>query len=164
MQFAPSPARDPAPHPDRPLWRRILLGSAAIGAACATQPWIRVRFAALFTPFSELFGPPAWHSSAGFTCLCTCALVAIITLAETGSRQSQSAVRPASLMLVVLMAASVVLHAGQGPGSLRGVSACWTSSFYAGGAAVAALIAACAMRCAAMGGRGAAPRSAWPGS
>lgn len=157
MYFLPAHRERHFPEFERKLWRRLLLASAAVGAACSVQPWIRVHVASLFAPFADVFGPPAWHGSAGFTCLCTCALVGVMTLAETPSHGSQQAVRPASLLLAVLTAAAVVLHASQGPGMLRGVSACWTQSFYAVFAAIAALLAACAMR-AASGRRGPGPR------
>jgi len=143
MQFAePTPKNFGSPR-ERPFWRVLLFAAAAAGALAATQPWIRVRFERLF---GEFFGPPAWQSSAGFTCLCTSALVAVMALAETQTRSAQKAVRPASLLLASVMALAVVLHIARGPGMIRGVSAAWTVSVYVGGVASLALLAACAMR------------------
>ena len=143
MQFAESGARNFGSPRERPLWRAVLFVAATIGVLAATQPWIRVRFERLF---GEHFGPPAWQSSAGFTCLCTCALVAVMALAETRTRSAQRAVRPASFLLAGVMALAVLLHIARGPGMLRGVSAAWTISVYLGGIASIALLAACAMR------------------
>lgn len=138
----PNPKRFGSPR-ERPLWRGVLFVAATAGVLAATQPWVRVRFERLF---GEVFGPPAWQSSAGFTCLCTCALVAVMALAETQTRTTQRAVRPASLLLAGVMALAVLLHIARGPGMLRGVSAAWTASVYLGGVASLGLLAACTMR------------------
>ena len=160
MLFSSAPELPPRRRAERPLWRRVLLGAAAIGVLASAQPWIRVKIASLFAPFGNVFGPPAWHSSAGFTLLCTCALLIVLTLAETQTRSSSQAVRPASLMLVVVMLVCVGAYAGEGPGMLRGVTACWTYSFYIGGAAAVLLLAASAARAQA-NGRAQQPRDSW---
>ena len=146
MQFAhPRDARR-RPPAEPAFWRHVVFASAAVGAVAATRPWVQVLFTRLF---GELSGPPAWQSSAGFTCLCTCALVAVMTLAETPSRAARVAVRPASLVLVAVMTLALLLQASEGPGHLRGVTATWTAGFYAGAAAALVLLAACAVRYAA---------------
>ena len=130
--------------PERCYWRTILFGAAIAAVVTATQPWIRVKFVQLF---GEVLGPPAWQgSTAGFTCLCTSALVATMTLVETKTQAAREAVRPASLLLAIVMALSLLLHLLRGPGSLRGVTATWTVSFYVGAAATVLLLAACLSR------------------
>ena len=153
MLFAEPAPRSFGPRRGGAAWAAVLFVAAATAAAAACQPWLRVRFDRLF---SELFGPPAWQSSAGFTCLCTSALVAVMAAAETGTASSRSATRPASLMLTVIMACVVTAHLLRGPGMLRGVSAAWTVSAHVGAAATAALMAACAARFGEHRQRGAA--------
>lgn len=147
----------PSRHPFRehPFWRRVLFVAAAVTALAAMRPWIEVQFTSLF---GELSGPPGWQSSAGFTCLCTSALVAVMALAETQSRSTRQAVRPASLLLAVVMTLSLVLHLVRGPGMLRGVSATWTYSFYVGAATALAVLTACAVRFAAAAPKANRPR------
>ncbi|MGC6486811.1 MAG: hypothetical protein ACON4Z_04140 [Planctomycetota bacterium] len=143
MFFAEPSAGRFEPQRRRPLWAALLFGAAFAAVTASCQPWLRVRFDRLF---GEVFGPPAWQSTAGFTCLCTSALLAVMAAAETNTRASRSAVRPASLMLAVIMACVVATHVLRGPGMLRGVSAMWTASAYVGAGATAALVAACAAR------------------
>jgi hypothetical protein len=107
------------------------------------QPWLRVEFDRLF---GHHFGPPGWHSQAGFTCLCTSALVAIMALAESPTHASRDAVRPGSLLLVVIAAVVIACEWLGGPGELRGVSARWTWAFYAALTGATALTAACTLR------------------
>jgi hypothetical protein len=136
--------KPPSMHPfaERPFWRTVLFVAAATTAIAAMRPWIEVQFVSLF---GELSGPPGWQSSAGFTCLCTSALVAVMALAETKTLSAREAVRPASLLLAVVMTLSVLLLV-RGPGMLRGVSATWTFSFYVGAAMSLTVLAACAVR------------------
>lgn len=143
IAFLPAPPSSPAPSQDSPRWRGLLLLSAAAGVIATMQPWVRVRFERLF---GEHDGPPGWQSSAGFTCLCTCALVVVMTLAETSTRSAQQAVRPASTLLVAISTLAVVFEMWQGPGHIRGVTAIWTMSFWAAGVAITALFVACVAR------------------
>lgn len=146
LAFAPTPE---PPRPQRPAgarWLRLLLASAAIAAFATTQPWIAVRFQGLF---GAHVGPPGWQSSAGFTCLCTCMLVAMMALAETRAKSTQEAARPASVLLVALSALALAFEWRGGPGMLRGVTATWTSAWWLLAASLPALLAACLMRCRA---------------
>lgn len=145
--FADPPKPLPRAPKDRPFWRRVLFASAAITALAAMRPWTKVEFVRLF---GELFGPPAWQSTAGFTCLCTSALVAVMALAETHTQSARQAVRPASLLLAGVMTLALALHVAKGPGSLRGVSAAWTFSLYISGCTSVLVLAACAIRYAAI--------------
>ncbi len=144
MLFIQAPARGrfDAPHRRR-SWRTVLLIAAATGVAAATQPWLRVRFDRLF---GDHVGPPGWRANAGFTCLCTCALIGVLALSETRTRRSQQAVRPACLLLACVMFAVLLQSHVVGPGTLRGVTATWTGCAYAALAAGAGLLAACAAR------------------
>lgn len=122
--------------------------ASAAGAVLGTMaPWTRVRFEQLF---GEHFGEPGWRSTAGFTCLCSCALIGILTLAETEAETEaaavQQAVRPACLLLVVMTALAMAFECWQGPGDLRGATAAWTYAFYATIACVPFLLFACAAR------------------
>lgn len=146
---SPDPAHDPqsAPEPDNVWWRRVLLASAALAAFATTRPWVQVQFDRLFGMHS---GPPGWQSSAGFTCLCTCLLVAIMALAETSSKVTQQAARPASLLLVGISALALTLEWWDGPGMVRGVTATWTYAFWLLLGSVPVLLAACTLRCAAV--------------
>lgn len=143
MRFLPEPGgRGPGESHGSPF-ALLLFASAGIAAFAATRPWTRVQFERLFGDYS---GPPGWQSTAGFTCLCTSALVAVMALAESGTRTARNAARPASLLLTSLASALLLWHWGNGPGLLRGVSARWTWAFWLGLAAVPSLLAACALR------------------
>lgn len=131
-----------------PFWRWLLFAAAAATVVCATQPWTRVEFTRLW---GEIFDQPAWKStSAGFTCLCTSALVAVMALAETHTRTTRQAVRPASLLLAGVMALALIFYVLRGPGMLRGVTATWTISLYIGAVTSMLVLAACVARFAAM--------------
>lgn len=138
----------PNKHPfrERPFWRTVLFVAAAMTVVAAMRPWTEVQFVSLF---GELSGPPGWHCSAGFTCLCTSALLAVLTLIETQTYSARQAVRPASLLLAIVMVLALILHLIRGPGMLRGVSATWTFTFYIGTSTSLAVLAACAVRYAA---------------
>lgn len=109
------------------------------------RPWLQVRFAQLHDVRHPL-GPPAWQSTVGFTCLCTAALVAVMTLGETRTPATQGAVRPASLLLVSVALLSLLVDWQRGPQDLRGVSGAWTWAFYAALVCLPALWIACWMR------------------
>lgn len=148
LAFLPAP--DPLPRPPRPerrTWRTVLLLSAAAAAIASMRPWIEVQFHRLFGAVS---GPPGWQSTAGFTCLCTSLLVAVMALAETQHRATHQAVRPGSLLLVVISALALALEWWDGPGQIRGVSASWTAAFWLLATAVPLLLLACSRRCAAL--------------
>ena len=131
---------------ERPFWRTLLFVAPKAAALAAMRPWVEVEFVRLF---GELSGPPGWNYSAGFTCLCTSALIFVMTLVETQTQSARQAVRPASMLLAVVMTLALALHLLRGPGMLRGVSATWTITFYAALAAALAVLAACAARFAA---------------
>ncbi len=156
LPFAPTPAPVPPPPPDGCGVRRVVLASAAVVAASTLLPWIALRMAQLWSS-APGSGPPGWRTSAGFTCLCTSLLIALLTLAETRTPTTAQATRPGSLVL----AAAALLTLGAewlaGPGLLHGVSAEWTLGFHAAIAGVALLSAAAAVR-AARGDPGAAAR------
>jgi hypothetical protein len=142
LAFAPDP--DPPPPRDGARkWRGWLLLAAAVTAVATAPPWVEVSFARLF---GVLAGPPGWQTSAGFTCLCTCLLVAVMTLAETQAPATHHAVRPASLLLVAVCTAALALEWADGPGMLRGVSATWTGAFWLVLGAVPVLLAICFVR------------------
>ena len=144
MHFVPASESLPAALPAPRDWRLALYASALLAAFGATQPWVRVRFEGLF---GRYFGEPAWQSTAGFTCLMTAALVAVMALAETPARTTQQAVRPASLLLVLVAACALACEAFAGPGTLRGVSAAWTWAFWLAAVGLPALLVVCAVRC-----------------
>lgn len=125
------------------MWGWLLFASAAAAAACSLLPWIRVRFESLFGSHQ---GPPGWHTQAGFTCLCTSALVVVMAMAENGTPTSQRAVRPGSLMLVGITTLVLAIEWNDGPGHLRGVTAAWTGWFYVLLATVPLLLTACTRR------------------
>lgn len=106
-------------------------------------PWTVVAFERLWGAHS---GPPGWQSSAGFTCLWTSLLVAVMTLAETSTPSSRQAVRPASLLLSVIALSTLLGTALAGPGLLRGVSATWTWCFYVTCVSLPLLALACTCR------------------
>jgi len=148
MQFLPDPG-PPAPLParDRPVWRYLLFGSVLLTVLATRWPWIRVKFESLFGQHS---GPPAWESTAGFTCLCTSLMVAVMALAESGTPSSREAVRPGSLLIAVLALCTLVAAVLQGPGTLRSVSAVWTVWFYVACVSLPVLSFVCLRRWAAM--------------
>ena len=144
MRFLPEPDSAPlAPAPEHAGWRWLLYASAAATALAATWPWVCVRFERLW---GELLGPPGWQTSAGFTCFCTSLLVSVMTLAETRTPTSRTAVRPGSLLIVLVAASSMVLALWDGPGWLRGVTARWTWAFVVAAVCVPALLIACFVR------------------
>ena len=151
MQFA-TPRQQNGPHgssaKERPFWRYALFVAAAATVVAATRPWTCVEVVSLF---GEYFAPPAWKSTtAGFTCLSTSALLAVMALAETHTQTTRQAVRPASLLLAAVMALAVIMHVARGPGMLRGVSATWTLSLYIGTTTTLVVLAACAARFASI--------------
>ena len=144
MRFLPEPDGVPmANAPDHPGWRWLLYASAFATVLAATWPWICVRFERLW---GDLDGPPGWQTSAGFTCFCTGLLVSVMTLAETQTSTSRTAVRPGSLLIVLVAALSLVLAAWDGPGWLRGVTARWTWAFLVAAVCVTVLLVACFVR------------------
>jgi hypothetical protein len=142
LAFLPSPEPTPPPGEAQP-WRRWLFASAAAAALATGWPWVQVSFERLF---GALLGPPGWRSSAGFTCLCTCLLVAMMALAETQARSTHQAARPASVLLVAVAAAALLFEWLDGPGTLRGVTAQWTWAFWVVASATGALLFACTRR------------------
>jgi hypothetical protein len=145
--FVPTPETAPPMPPAAAGWRWTLLLAAAIGAFASTQPWVRVQFVGLF---GEHYGPPGWHSSAGLSCLCSCALVVVMAIVETQAPATHRATRPASLLLVAISALAFALEGWQGPGEVRGVSAIWTYAFWLLVASMPALLLASGVRCAAL--------------
>ena len=123
------PGFDPLPERanEHPAWRWLLLATASLGVLCSVSPWIRVRFSRLW---GDHDGPPGWESSAGFTCLCSCALLVMLVFVETDTNSSRLAARPASLLLAALATLAIAFEWYAGPGTLRGVSASWTAWFY----------------------------------
>lgn len=148
LPFVPRRDRDRPlpPRRERPLWRGVLYVSAAGACLAAMRPWTRIRFPLLHDVHHDPFGPPAWQSTVGFTCLCTAALVAVMTLGETRTPATQQSVRPASLLLVSLALLSLLFDWQRGPADLRGVSAVWTWAYYAALVCLPTLWTACWMR------------------
>jgi phosphatidylserine synthase len=142
--FAPAPRPPRPPAPGGAGGRRVVLVSAIAAALATTQPWIAVQFERLFGAHP---GPPGWQSNAGFTCLCTCLLVAMLAVAETRAKSTQEATRPASAFLTALCAIALAVEWSAGPGQLRGVSATWTAAFWLAAVSVPALLVACLARC-----------------
>lgn len=128
MRFLPEPD-PPSPLPSReaPVWAIVLFCSAVLTALATRWPWICVKFENLFGRHS---GPPGWQSTAGFTCLCTSLMVAVLALAESGTPSSRLAVRPGSLLIAVLALLTLLASGFSGPGTVGGVSAAWTPWFY----------------------------------
>lgn len=144
LAFAPAPRPPRPPAPGGTFGRRVVLVSATAAALATTQPWIAVQFERLFGAHP---GPPGWQSNAGFTCLCTCLLVAMLAVAETRAKSTQEATRPASAFLTALCALALAVEWGAGPGQLRGVTATWTAAFWLALTSVPALLVACLARC-----------------
>lgn len=144
LAFAPTPRPPRPPAPGGAFGRRVVLVSATAAALATTQPWIAVQFERLFGAHP---GPPGWQSNGGFTCLCTCLLVAMLALAETRAKSTQEASRPACAFLTALCAVALAVKWSTGPGQLRGVSARWTAAFWLAAASVPALLVACLARC-----------------
>jgi hypothetical protein len=144
MQFLPTPRRpDPEPPRDHPACRWLLFASAAAITLCCLLPWVRLQAEQLWGSFGDA---PGWQSSAGFTCLCTGALVLLLAMIEDGTPTSQRAVRPGSMMLVAAAGLALLLQWHQGPGTLRGIWATWTAWFYAVLALVPLLLSVCLLR------------------
>ena len=143
LAFLPTPEPTPPPGQAQP-WRGWLFASAAVAAAATAWPWIEAHFGRLFA------GPPGWQTPAGFTCLCTCLLVAVMALAETQARSTQQAARPGSVMLVAVAAAALLFEWHDGPGTLRGITARWTTAFWLVVASLPVLLAVCFARWAAL--------------
>ncbi len=147
MQFHPDPPPLEQPPPrERPLWGRLLLLCAAVTALATRSPWLRVKFERLF---GEHSGPPAWQTTAGFTCLCTSLMVAMMMLVESGTPASRQAVRPGSLLLVGIALLTLVFAGLQGPGTIRGVTAEWNGWFYTACISLPVLSFVCLQRWAA---------------
>ena len=150
MLFRAEPDHAAHRRPDAGGWSWLLFASAALAVFAATRPWLQVRFESLF---GAHLGPPGWQSSAGFTCLCSSALIGVLALTETQSTTTREAVRPASLLLATLCGLVLLLQWWQGPGHLRGVSARWTWAFWLALVGVPVLWATCVARCPRLPGR-----------
>jgi hypothetical protein len=153
LRFLPEPAPpDPLPSRERRLWTFLLFAAAAVTAIATRWPWLRVKFERLFAVHAQGsgLGPPGWQSTAGFTCLCTSLLVAVMALAETGSPTSRQAVRPGSLLLAGIALVALLFDGLQGPGSLRGVSAVWTGWYYVAWVSLPILVSTCLLRWAVL--------------
>ncbi|MFO1077729.1 MAG: hypothetical protein U1E73_08380 [Planctomycetota bacterium] len=140
MLFQPSPP----PPGERPPTHRgpiaLLFLAAGIAALSTRWPWVQIKFERLFPGVT---GPVAWQTKAGFTCLCTSLLVAVMALAESGTPESLRAVRPGSLMLVSLAVLALGAEWLAGPGELRGASAVRTFWFHVACFAVPLLFLVC---------------------
>jgi hypothetical protein len=149
MQFSAAPEPRRAPPPSEQGWWLPVLFLSAVAITLATRwPWIQVQFERLWQHHD---GPPGWHTTAGFTCLCTSALVAIMAMAETKTPSSRQAARPGSLMIVTIAVTALAFEAVKGAGTLRGVSAIWTPWFYVTCAALPIMLAICLQRWRALG-------------
>lgn len=149
MQFLPDPAPpDPPPSRERRLWTFVLFAAAAATALATRWPWLRVKFEQLFATQGHAhgLGPPGWQSTAGFTCLCTSLLVAVMALAESGSPTSRQAVRPGSLLVAIIALLTLLFEGLQGPGTLRGVTAAWTGWYYVACVSLPILAGTCLLR------------------
>lgn len=143
MDFQPS-SEPPGNRPARHRGPLALLFACAATAALSTRwPWVKVQFENLW---GRVHGVPAWQSTTGFTCLCTSLLIGVMALAETGTHESQRAVRPGSLMLVAFALMMLAFEWVSGPGDLQGVTAARTSWFYAASIAVPLLFVVCLSR------------------
>lgn len=128
MRYLPTPPPpDPVPFREHRLWTGLLLGSAAVTVLATRWPWLRVKFERLF---QDGGAPAAWQSTAGFTCLASSLMIAVMALVESGSETSRQAVRPGSLMLAGIALLTLAATLVAGPGELRGVTATWTPWFY----------------------------------
>jgi hypothetical protein len=137
MQFA-SERRSGIRHRD-PRWLAwLLLGAAALTAATTAWPWLRVELLQL-----DLAG---WRTQTGFTCLLTCAMLALLTLIETGTQSARVAVRPASACVAVIAAVFVAGEIAAGPGALRGIAFSRTAWFWTAVLGIGALAVICWQR------------------
>jgi hypothetical protein len=144
MNFAPGGPgrREPAPT-SAPRSAGLLLGCCALAAAATAFPWIRVRLSSLWGDFS---GPIGMHTNAGFTCVTTCLLTALLVLAEGRTAPAREAVRTGCLLLMAAAGCTLAWRLWDGPGSLRGATAAHTGWFFLSAIAVAAGIVACRLR------------------
>jgi hypothetical protein len=145
MQFVPTsePAATPPHRRESLAWFRVLVVAGLASALLTRWPWTRVAFERLFGAHD---GPPAFHSTAGFTCLCASLLIVVVALAETGAPRAREAARAGSATLAGLALLVLAFRVAAGPGSVRGVSASWTPWLFAACASVAAMACACAYR------------------
>lgn len=148
MRFLPDPVPpDPPPLREAPWWTLLLFAGALLTVLATRWPWLCVKFESLF---GVHVGPPAWQSTAGFTCLVTSLMIAVMALAESGTAASRLAVRPGSLLLAAIALVVLLVSCVQGPGTLRSVSAAWTPWFYLACASLPLLALACLRRWAVL--------------
>lgn len=150
MKFRQEPEPQRPASPDRRWWLPALFAAAAVTALAVRWPWAEVRFDRLFGQFT---GPPGWQTTAGFTCLCSGMLVAVMALAETRTPDSRQAVRPGSVMLMGLAALFLAYEFLAGPGTLRGVTAIRTPWFWVVCTSVPLLLVVTTERLRALRGR-----------
>ncbi|MGE3173552.1 MAG: hypothetical protein AB7O97_13090 [Planctomycetota bacterium] len=138
--------------PDRPLWprwptsrplARALLGCCMVAVVTTAFPWVRILVPSLW---GEVLGPVAARTDAGFTCVTTCLLTALLVLVEGSGAQTREAVRTGCLLMMAIAAAVIGWRLLIGPGELRGVSMAHSGWFFAAVAAVAVGVVLCQLR------------------
>jgi hypothetical protein len=138
MRFAPDPPPPRAGGADARWLRLLLYAACAVVALSTPWPWLRMQL-------SQLFADPGYHTRTGSICLLSCALVAMLTMLDTG-RSARESVRPAATFVAAVTAAMVAVDAWNGPDLVHGLPVRWTQWFWLGFAGVAVAALACLLR------------------
>ena len=131
MRFAPDPPLPPplAGGADGRWLRKALYAACAVAVLSTPWPWLRMEL-------SRVLCDPGFRTRTGSLCLLSCALLAMLTMLETG-RSSRETVRPATAFVAAVTAGIVAVDAWNGPGLAHG-AAHWTQWFWLAFAGVAA--------------------------
>ncbi len=115
----------------------LLVGCCALTVLTAAFPWSRVDAAWWFGDFQA---PIAVHTTAGFTCLMTCVLTALLVLSEGRTAAAREAVRTGCLLLTSAAATVLLWRLWEGPGYLRGAPTVHSGWFVVAAVAVGAAL------------------------
>jgi hypothetical protein len=138
VRFAPDPPPPRTGGADAHWLRLALYIACAVVALSTAWPWLRMQF-------SQVFADPGYRTRTGSICLLSCAMVAMLTMLDTG-RSARETVRPGATFLAAVTAAMVAVDAWNGPDLVHGLPASWTQWFWLAFAGVAVATIVCLLR------------------
>ena len=106
---------------------KALITACGVAIVACSFPWSEVAVPSLW---GEGPGPRGLHTTAGFTCLITCVLCAMLTAFEGASAQTREASRTACVTVMAIAAIAIAQRILRGAGALHGFTAVHTHWFW----------------------------------